>query len=110
MLLVLLADLRELAAIDRDLDRYTLVGGASIFPFAWSVLLAARAEGLGGVITTMVVRQEPAVKELLGVPDELCVAGMLALGRPVHQPTRLTRKAVESFTTVDYFEGPPFTV
>ena len=108
-LLVVLADLRELAAIDRDLDRYTLVGGASIFPFAWSVLLAARAEGLGGVITTMVVRQEAAVKELLGVPDELCIAAMLALGRPVHQPTRLTRKAVESFTTIDHFAGAPLS-
>src|SRR5471030_2199417 len=39
VLLVLLADLRALAAVDRDLDRYTLVGGASIYPFAWSILL-----------------------------------------------------------------------
>jgi nitroreductase len=109
VLLVVLADLRQLAAVDRDLDRYTLVGGASVFPFAWSVLLAARAEGLGGVITTMVTRQEPAAKQLLGVPEELCVAAMLALGRPVHQPTRLTRKPVDSFTTVDHFEGAPLS-
>src|SRR5688572_27176045 len=34
VLLVLLADLRVLAAVDKDLDRYTLVGGASIYPFA----------------------------------------------------------------------------
>lgn len=106
-LLVLLADLRRLAAVDRDLDRYTLVGGASIYPFAWSILLAARAEGLGGVLTTMVVRDEPAVRELLGVPDEFAVAGVLALGRPVHQPRRLTRAAVESFATVDRFDGEP---
>src|SRR5205085_2218533 len=52
VVLVLLADLRALAAIDRDLPRYTLAGGASIYPFAWNLLLAARAEGLGGVITT----------------------------------------------------------
>jgi hypothetical protein len=31
---------------------------------------------------------------------------MLFLGHPVHQPTRLRRKAVEAFTTVDRFEGP----
>jgi nitroreductase len=109
-LLVLLADLRLLAAVDRDLGRYTLVGGGSVYPFAWSILLAARAEGLGGVITTMNVFREADVKALLGVPEEFAVAAVLALGRPVHQPTRLTRKPVESFTTVDRFDGQPLTV
>lgn len=107
VLLVLLADLRVIAAVDKSLDRYTLAGGASIYPFAWSVLLAARAEGLGGVMTTMPVRREPEVKSLLHVPDELVVAGLLVLGVPVHQPTKLTRNTVESFTTVDRYDGPP---
>ncbi len=106
VLLVVLADLRRLAAVDRDLDRYTLVGGASVYPFVWSLLLAARAEGLGGVITTMVVRHEDEVRELLRVPDSHAVAAVIALGRPVHQPTRLRRAAVEEFTTVDHFDGP----
>ncbi len=60
VLLLVVADLKSLAAVDRDLDRYTLVGGASIYPFCWSLLLAARDEGLGGVMTTMVVRREDA--------------------------------------------------
>jgi nitroreductase len=64
-LIVVLADLRALAAVDRDLGRYTLAGGASIYPFVWSLLLAARDEGLGGVVTTMVIRREAEVKELL---------------------------------------------
>ena len=34
VLLVVLADLRRIAAVDRDLDRYTMAGGASIYPFA----------------------------------------------------------------------------
>jgi nitroreductase len=107
VLLVLLADLRVIAAVDKSLDRYTFAGGASVYPFAWSVLLAARSEGLGGVMTTMAIRREPDVKALLGVPDELAVAGLLVLGVPVHQPTRLTRDPVESFTTVDRHDGPP---
>lgn len=107
VLLVLLADLRRLAAVDRDLERYTLVGGASVYPFAWSILLAARAEGLGGVMTTMVVQREHDVRALLGVPDELAVAALVALGRPVHQPHRLRRLAVEEFATVDRFDGAP---
>ncbi len=108
VLLVLLADLRKLAAVDRDLDRYTLVGGASIYPFAWSLLLAARAEGLGGVMTTMATRREPEVRALLGVPDEFAVAATIALGKPQHQPKKLRRLVVEDFATVDRFDGPPF--
>lgn len=108
VLLVLLADLRRLAAVDRDLPRYTLVGGASIYPFAWSLLLAARAEGLGGVITTMATRREDEVRALLAVPDHFAVAGLLALGRPVHQPTKLRREPVEDFATVDHLDGPAF--
>ena len=86
VLLVVLADQRYLAAVDRDLDRYSMAGGASIYPFAWSILLAAREEGVGGVVTTMVIRSEPEVKTLLGVPDELAVAAVVALGRPVRFP------------------------
>jgi nitroreductase len=107
-LIVLLADLRGLAAVDRDHDRYTLVGGASIYPFAWSILLAAHAEGLGGVITTMLCREESSVLDALGVPEGWALAGAIALGHPaVRRPTRLRRGAVEGFATVDRFDGAP---
>jgi nitroreductase len=108
VLLAVLADLRALAAVDRDLDRYTLAGGASVYPFVWSLLLAARDEGLGGVVTTMVIRREDAVRPLLGVPDEMAVAALVALGHPVHQPTRLKRQEVGAFTTIDRVDGDPF--
>jgi len=109
VLLVVLADLRALAAVDRGFDRYTMAGGASIYPFTWSVLLAARAEGLGGVLTTMPIRQETEVKALVGAPEHFALAGVIALGRPVHQPHRLTRRPVEEFATVDRFDGPSLT-
>ncbi len=107
VLLVLLADLRALAAVDRDLDRYTFVGGASVYPFAWSILLAARAVGLAGVMTTMATRHEAEVRALLAVPDHIAVAAVLALGWPVHRPTKLRRAPVPDFATVDRFDGPP---
>jgi nitroreductase len=108
VLLVVFVDLRALAAVDRDLPRYTFAGGASVYPFVWNLLLAARAEGLGGVITTMTIGQEDDMKALLDAPDELAVAAVVALGRPVHQPRKLTRAAVESFTTIDRVTGPAF--
>lgn len=109
VMLVLLADLRRLAAVDRGFERYTMAGGASIYPFAWSILLAARAEGLGGVMTTMMIRREAEVKALLGVPDELVVAATIVLGHPVHQPTKLRRAPVAEWATIDRCDGTPFT-
>ncbi len=108
VLLLLLAELSGLAVLDNGLDRQSIIGGASVFPFGHNLLLAARDLGLGGVMTTALARQEPAVKELLGIPDDFAVAGLLALGHPVKQITRLRRSAVDEFTTVDRFDGPTF--
>lgn len=109
VLLLVLADLGDLAAVDRDLDRYTFAGGGSVYPFVWSILLAAHDEGLAGVVTTMPVRREVEVKALVGAGDDLAVAALVALGHPVHRPTRLRRRAVEEFATVDRVDGPPLT-
>jgi nitroreductase len=108
-LLVLVADLTALAAVDRDLDRYTFAGGASIYPFAWNLLLAARAEGLGGVITTMAIRREDEMRRLFSLPETAAVAAVVVLGRPVAAARRLRRQPVEDFTWVDRYEGPTFT-
>jgi len=106
VLMLVLADLRKLATVDRGFDHYTIVGGASVYPFVWSVLLAARAEGLAGVMTTMVVRREAEVRAEFGIPDHMTVAALVALGRPVRSPSRLTRHGVEEFTTLDRLDGP----
>jgi len=106
-LLLVLADLAALAAVDRDLPRYTLAGGASIYPFVWSLLLAARTEGLGGVMTTMPIRREDDVRAVFGIPATVAVAALVALGHPVTAPRRLTRAAVSSFAWVDRFGGTP---
>lgn len=111
VLLAVLADLRRLAAVDRDNPGYTMVGGASIFPFVWSVLLAAKDEGLGGVMTTMVVRRQEEIRALLHAAPELVVVSLVALGAPeVPPPTRLRRDRVEAFTTVDTCDGATFAV
>ncbi|MGI9126542.1 MAG: nitroreductase family protein [Mycobacterium sp.] len=107
VLLAVFVDLGALAAVDRDSERYSFAGGASVYPFIWNLLLAARAEGLGGVLTTMLVREEEQVKQLLGAPDTWALAAVVALGHPVHQPRRLRRQPVAAFTTVDRADGAP---
>jgi nitroreductase len=105
VVLVICLDLGVVAAFDQDLDRIGVISGASVYPFVWNVLLAARNEGYGGVLTTMVVAREPMVKELLGIPDDYAVAALLPLGKPEHQVTRLTRKPVAEFVTRERFDG-----
>jgi nitroreductase len=110
VVLVVAVDLRKLAVIDKDTGRPSIVGGASIYPFCHNILLGARARGLGGVLTTLITRVEGEARPVLGLPDTHALAGMLFLGVPVHQPTRLRRRPVAEFATIDRFDGPPLTV
>ena len=106
VLLLLVVQLSRLAVLDNGLDRQSISAGASVYPFAHNVLLAARDAGLGGVMTTVLTRQEPAVKELLGIPEGYAIASLIAIGRPARVVTRLQRAPVDEFTTVDRFDGP----
>ncbi len=106
--LVFTVDLSVVASFDKDLDRVGVISGASIYPFVWNVLLAARNEGLGGVLTTYLAGQEAKVQALLGVPSHHAICAMVPLGHPTKQLTKLKRKPVEEFTTIDRFDGPPF--
>jgi nitroreductase len=110
VLLVICADLAALAATDRDLGRYQIAGGASIYPFVWNLLLSARARGLGGVMTTIATRNESGVREVLGLPQDQIVASIVAIGHPASQITKLKRRAVEEFTTIDGFVGERFAL
>ncbi len=105
--LVVSVDLAVVAATDSGLDRIGIVGGWSVFPLAWNILLAAREEGLGGTFTTMAVAEEAGVKELLGLPDSHAVATVIPLGHPVKQVTRLRRAPVEDFVTLERYDGEP---
>lgn len=109
VMLVVAVDLRVVASFDRDLPRVGVISGASVYPFVWSLLLAARNEGYGGVLTTFLAGSEQAVQKELGLPDYCAVAAMVPLGRPVKQLTKLTRKPVEEFATLDRFDGEAFT-
>ena len=109
VMLLVCAELGALACVDNGLGRQSIVGGASIYPFAHNLLLAARNEGLGGVMTSVLVRQEPALRQLIGLPEAFALAGLIALGHPRRRVTRLSRRPVEEFAVVDRFDGPPFT-
>lgn len=105
VLLLVFVDLSVVASFDRHLDRVGVISGASIYPFVWNILLAARNEGYGGTLTTFVGGQEPELFDLLGVPSEMAFAAMIPLGRPVKQLTKLKRHAVDDFALLERWEG-----
>src|SRR5712691_4932938 len=86
-----------------------LIGCASVYPFVWNILLAARARGFGGTITTLAVAEEPKIQALLGVPPHVAVCAVMPLGRPLKQLTQLRRKTVPEFTTRERWDGPSLT-
>ncbi|MFL6023660.1 MAG: nitroreductase family protein [Marmoricola sp.] len=107
VVLVVCVDLRLVASVDQDLDRVGVISGASVYPLVWNILLAARNEGFGGTITTMAVAEEPAVKELLGVPEPYAVACVVPMGKPVKQLTKLRRVEVVDLARRENWDGEP---
>ena len=109
VVLVVGVDLKVVASTDQSLQRVGVISGASVYPFIWNILLAARHEGFAGTITTLAVAQEPKIQALLGIPRHVAVAAVMPLGRPVKPLTRLKRKPVMEFAMRERWAGAPLT-
>lgn len=109
VVLAIAADLSLIATMDADLPRPTISGGGSIYPFCWSILLSARDRGLGGVMTTFATRAEATTGPLLGLPAGHALVATIFLGQPERILTKLRRQPVETFASLDRFDGPALT-
>ncbi len=107
--LVFVVDLKVVASMDQNLDRVGIISGASIYPFVWNVLMAARQAGFGGTITTLACAEEDKVRELLNIPEDFAVCAVVPLGKPVKQLTKLKRHSVEKLTVRERFDGAAFS-
>ena len=105
VILLVFVDLSVVASFDSHLDRVGVISGASIYPFIWNILLAARNEGLGGTLTTFAAGAEEEVKAHFSVPSEMALAAMIPMGQPVKQLTKLTRKPVADFVRKERWNG-----
>lgn len=76
----------------------------SIFPAVWSFQLACRSRGLGSCLITGHLNEESAVADVLGLPDDIGQAGLVAVAhladdgpfrpakrRPIDEVTRVDR-------------------
>jgi len=90
------------------LNQSSFASGSSIYPFVQNLVLGIRAEGLGTSLTMLLNNEEAEVKQLLDIPDGFALAAHLGVGWPAQpHPTRLRRRPVEDFTSLDRFGGNP---
>ncbi len=102
--LLICVDVSALAITDETLDRPSIVGGASVYPFVQNLLLGLRHEGLGAAFTTLLVPAEPEIRKLLQIPDDVVLAGHISVGhRSDPWPSKLSRKPVSEFAFGDRY-------
>jgi len=73
----------------------------SIFPAVQNLCLAARAAGLGTVLTTVFRRQDAAVRAALEVPDSVEVVALVPVGWPAGGFPRTRRHPVAEVSHAD---------
>ena len=80
--------------------------GASVYPACQNLLLAARARGLGGVMTMWHQPVEAELRRVLGIPDDIVLAATIPLGHPEggHGPVR--RRPVGELVYEDRWQAP----
>jgi nitroreductase len=98
-------DPSALYVTDADLGRHPVVGGASLYPAVQNFLLAARAEGLGGVLTTLVCNRETELRDILKFPTGWGVNAMVPLGYPKGNHGPISRASVEEMTSIDQWKN-----
>ncbi len=84
-------------------DMNSLWAGSSVYGAVQNMMLAARAQGLGTVLTTFNIALEGLIRKEYGLPDDARPVAVIPVGFPDGQnfgPT--TRKPVESVT---YWDG-----
>ena len=104
VMLVVCAKLDDVHPTDQDLDRLSIVGGASIYTGVENILLAARQAGLGAALTTLLWAEEPKVKALLNITEEISTAAMITVGWPAKPfPIKLSRQPLEEIVFGEHY-------
>lgn len=89
-----------MAVTDIDQPRTSVVGGGSVYPAVQNFLLAARNEGLGCVLTTLLCYDETEVKSLLGIPEDWYTCAHVPVGYPVKGGHgSISRKPIEKMVS-----------
>ena len=108
-IIVVCAEMAGLHPTDAELGRLSVVGGCSIYPTMQNLCLALRDQGVATAVTTLLCLSEPAVTELLEIPEGFITAAHIAVGYPAKGfPTKLTRSPVEDIVHLETFGSPMY--
>lgn len=75
--------------------------GAGIYPAVQNLLLAARAFGIGGTLTTIHRTRQDEVRDILGIPSDVETAAIVPLGYPLGRWAVAPRDPVEQVVFTD---------
>ncbi|MEZ5248597.1 MAG: nitroreductase family protein [Ilumatobacteraceae bacterium] len=87
----------------RDANAYE---GASVYPAAQNLLLAARALGYGGALTMWHLAVEAELRELLEIPDHVALSACITLGRPAGRHGPVRRRPIAELVFDDGWDRP----
>jgi nitroreductase len=76
---------------------------ASVYPAVQNLMLAARAHGIGTVLTTVWWSRQDDLRRLLGIPERFDIMALVPMGRPAGSFGVAPRKPVEAVTHWDRF-------
>jgi nitroreductase len=79
--------------------------GASIYPSVQNLMLAARALGLGTVLTTLHRRRKARIHTILGIPAHIESAAIIPLGWPDREYGPNRRSPLAQFVMRDRWTG-----
>jgi nitroreductase len=104
VMIVVCAAVNQITAIDANLGRLSVTGGSSIYPAVQNLILAARSEGLGTTLTTLLCLCEREVQHLLDIPSDVATAAVITLGWPAKPfPRKLHRKPLAEIAFLDSY-------
>jgi nitroreductase len=82
---------------------------SSVFPAVWSACLAARAEGVGSTVTTMLKSRRAETEALLGLPEdcEYRMTAVVPLGWPTGRWGVAERRPLQEMVYLERWGRPP---
>jgi nitroreductase len=83
---------------------------ASILPAVQNLMLAARARGLGAILTTLPLAAHDALRGVGGVPDDVTLVACIPLGYPKGRFGRPPRLPADAIAWLDGAPLPPPSV
>lgn len=78
--------------------------GSSIYPACQNLLLAARAVGLGGVLTQIQLLVAEELRAALSIPDDVALHATITLGRPAGRHGPVRRRPLSELVYEDRWE------